>query len=110
MLVTRPTRQKHFAELKLISNLRMAALVAGHHVSDSQRVQLRAAELLKHLLIHLPSPEFAAAYMNHPGELADGIVMKVDHNMDAVTIKRVTSDNVVTLHKITVDTTRGGLQ
>lgn len=110
MLVTRPTRTKHIAELKLLQNLRMAALIAGHNVSESQRVQVRAAELLRHLHVNLPSPEFASAYMHHAGELADGIVMKVDHNMDAVTIKRVTADNVVSLHKITVSTTLGGVQ
>lgn len=110
MLVTRPTREKHKAELKLLQNLRMAALIAGHNVSESPRVQVRAAELLRHLHVNLPSPEFASAYMHHAGELADGIVIKVDHDMNAVTIKHVTADNVISLQKISVNTTKGGVQ
>lgn len=105
-----PTRTKHVPELTLLANLRMAALVAGEKVSQSQRVQVRAAELLKHLCTALPSPEFQAAYMNRAGELGNGLVLRVDHNMSSVTIRRVTAGNVISLHKISVSTIKGGAQ
>ena len=105
-----PTRTKHLPEFRLLANLRMAALVAGEKVSESERVQVRAAELLKHLCTALPSPEFLAEYMYRAGELGYGLVMRVDHNMSSVTIRRVTADNVVSLHKITTAVTVGGQQ
>jgi hypothetical protein len=105
-----PTRAKHLPEFRLLANLRMAALVAGARVSESERVQVRAAELLKHLCTALPSPEFQAEYMYRAGELGFGLVLRVDHNMSSVTIRRVTADNVVSLHKVSISTVVGGAQ
>jgi hypothetical protein len=110
LLCKTPTRQKHGPEEKLLANLRMAALVAGEKVSQSPRVQLRSAELLKHLIAVLPSPEFQARYMNQAGELGNGFMLRVDHNMKMVTLHRVTSSNVVSLHKICISTVSGGAQ
>ncbi len=105
-----PTRSKHVPELKFLANLRMAALVAGDKVSQSPRVQLRAAELLKHLCTVLPSPEFQATYINQAGELGAGLSLRIDNGMSMVTIKRVTANNVVSLHKICISTIAGGVQ
>ncbi len=110
LLCKTPTRQKHVPELTLLANLRMAALVAGDKVSQSQRVQLRSAELLKHLCAALPSPEFQAQYMNQAGELGNGLMLRVDHNMNMITLRRVNANNVVSLHKITTAVTVGGAQ
>ena len=110
LLCKTPTRTKHVPELKLLANLRMAALVAGEKVSQSQRVQVRAAELLKHLCAALPSPEFQAAYIHRTGLLADGLTLHIDNDMKTVTLKRVTANNVVSLHKVSVHVTTGGAQ
>lgn len=108
ILCTRPTKAKHFPEIKLLSNLRMAALVAGDKVSQSSRVQLCSAQLLKHIISVMPSPEFIARHMNQAGELGDGLILHVDHNMSMVTIRKVNTDNVVSLHKICVSTINSG--
>lgn len=110
LLIEKPTRSKHVSELKFLANLRMAALVAGDKVSQSPRVQLRAAELLKHLCTALPSPEFQAAYIHKAGALGDGLVLKVNHDMNMVMINRVNAENVVRMASIVVNVRRGDEQ
>lgn len=110
LLCKSPTRKKHGPELTLLANLRMAALVAGDKISQSSRVQVRIAELLRHLQRVLPSPEFQTTYMERAGELGEGLVMRVDHGMSMVTIKRVTADNVISMHKVSVSVTVDGAQ
>ncbi len=105
-----PTRTKHVPELKLLANLRLAALVAGDKVNQSPRVQVRAAELLKHLCAALPSPEFQSTYIHRTGLLADGLTLHIDNDMKTVTIKRVPAENVVSMHKVSINTIKGGQQ
>lgn len=110
ILCKTPTRTKHIPEISLLANLRFACLRAGSEVSQNQNVQRRSAELLKHLCTVLPSPEFQAAYIHQAGELGEGLSLRIDNSMSMVTIKRVTANNVVSLHKICISTTTGGVQ
>jgi len=110
LLCKHPTRQKHSQEFALLANLRQAALIAGDKLSQSDRVQARIAALLRHLITALPSLEFRAQYIYRAGELGHGLMMKVDPSMEMVTIERVTTDNVRTLHKVSVSVTVGGQQ
>lgn len=110
LLIAKPSKAKHVPELKLLANLRLAALVAGDKVNQSPRVQIRAAELLKHLCAALPSPEFQSTYIHRTGLLADGLTLHIDNDMKTVTIKRVTAENVVSMHKVSVSTITGGAQ
>lgn len=110
LLCKHPTRPKHKDELDLLFRLRQAALMAEGKISQSQKVQARIAALLRHLRTALPSLEFRAQYIYRAGELGHGLMMKVDPSMEMVTIERVTTDNVRTLHKVSVSVTVGGQQ
>lgn len=110
ILCTRPTRPKHHREIELLTNLRMAALVAKDNISQSPRVQVRSAELLAHLRKNYPSLEFRNQFMYQAGLLGDDLVLRVDYGMGIVTIRKVNADNVVSLHKICVSTISGGVQ
>lgn len=110
LLTANPTRPKHKAELDLLSKLRQTALIAGSQISESHRVQVRIAELLAHLRKNHPSLEFRERFIYQAGLLGEGLVMRVDAGMDMVTIRRVTANNVVSLHKVSVSTVVGGAQ
>lgn len=105
-----PARTKHVPELKLLLNLRFACLRAGTEVSQNQNVQRRSAELLRHLVNNLPSKEFSEQYMNRAGELGEGLVLKVNHDMNQVHINRVNAENVVRMASIVINVRRGDEQ
>ena len=110
ILCKTPTRTKHLPEFSLLANLRFACLRAGAEVSQSQNVQRRSAELLRHLVSNLPSKEFSEQYIYRAGELGEGLVLKVNHNMDTVMINRVNAENVTRLASIIVNVRTGEQQ
>ena len=110
LLIANPTRPEHKAEQALLFKLRQTALSAGSQISESHRVQIRIAELLSYLRKNNPTLQFRERYIYRAGLLGEGLVMRVDAGMDMVTIRRVTADNVVSLHKITTAVTVGGVQ
>lgn len=110
LLIAKPTRPQHKAEQALLLKLRQTALSAGSQISESHRVQIRIAELLSYLRKNNPTLLFRERYIYKTGLLGEGLVMRVDHNMSSVTIRRVTADNVVSLHKVSVSTITGGAQ
>lgn len=110
LLIAKPTRPQHKAEQALLFKLRQTALSAGSQISESHRVQIRIAELLSYLRKNNPTLLFRERYIYQAGLLGEGLVLRVDHNMSCVTIRRVTADNVISLHKISVSTIKGGQQ
>jgi hypothetical protein len=110
ILCKAPTRTKHFPEFSLLANLRFACLRAGAEVSQNQNVQRRSAELLRHLVAHQPSPEFSQQYMYRAGELGEGLVLKVNHDMNCVMINRVNAENVTRLASIVINVRKGEQQ
>jgi hypothetical protein len=110
ILCTRPTKAKHVPEFSLLANLRFACLRAGAEVSQNQNVQRRSAELLRHLVNNLPSKEFSEQYMNRAGELGEGLVLKVNHDMNMVMINRVNAANVTRMASIVINVRKGEQQ
>jgi|GEM_PF-5019510 len=110
ILCTKPTRAKHIPEFSLLANLRFACLRAGDEVSQNHVVQRRSAELLRHLVNNLPSKEFSEQYIHRAGELGEGLVLKVNQNMNMVMINRVNAENVVRMASIVVNVRRGDEQ
>ena len=110
LLIAKPTRPEHKAEQALLFKLRQTALGAGSQISESHRVQIRIAELLSYLRKNNPTLQFRERYIYRAGLLGEGLVMRVDAGMNMVTIRRVTADNVVSLHKVSVSTIKGGQQ
>lgn len=98
------TRQKHMPEFQLLANLRFACLRAGVAVSQDKNVQLKSAQLLKHIVANLPSPEFSEQYIKKAGELGEGLTLKVNADMNTVMINRTSQDNVVRLATIIINT------
>ena len=110
ILCTRPTKAKHTPEFSLLANLRFACLRAGSEVSQNQNVQRRSAELLRHLVNNLPSKEFSEQYIHRAGELGEGLVLKVNHDMNTVMINRGNAENVTRLASIVINVRRGEQQ
>lgn len=110
LLIANPTRPQHKAEQALLFKLRQTALSAGSQISESHRVQIRIAELLSYLRKNNPTLLFRERYIYQAGLLGEGLVMRVDAGMDVVTLRRVNANNVISLHKISVSTIKGGQQ
>ncbi len=84
-------RRKHNKERLKLLLLRFSCFMSKElDLSADPVVMARAHDLLRHIRLHQPSPEFSKKYMDSMSCLVfgDRFALYIDHNMRGVTIVR----------------------